>query len=880
MRKKAKQGELDFSKKSVAKDDPPKKEGDEEVKKKGKKKGETGTRKPAKKQPSRPGRPKKIEPAAKIEEPAPEKEAGPRVVTTSVEEEMKGAYIDYAMSVIVGRALPDVRDGFKPVHRRILFAMDELGLQPNKAYKKSARVVGEVLGKYHPHGDTAVYDAMVRMAQDFSLRYPLVDGQGNFGSVDGDSAAAMRYTEARLSPLAIQMLEDIEKDTVQFGPNFDDSLKEPLVLPSRFPNLLVNGSSGIAVGMATNIPPHNLGEVVDGIITVIDSPDVSPEHLNGTIKGPDFPTGGLICGDSGIKEAYATGRGLLTIRAKVSFEKTKTGKEVIIIDELPYQVNKALLIEKMADLVKDKKVTGISDLRDESDRDGMRVYIELKHGASKEITLNQLYKFTDMQATFGVNMVSLVDGTPRQLTLKGMIDEYIKHREEVVTRRTKFDLARAEHDAHILEGLRIAIDNIDAIIKLIRKSKNPDEARSGLTSKFKLSKVQAQAILDMRLQRLTQLEQHKIEEQYKGLKKLIAELKAILASRKKVLGIIKKELLEIKDKFGDARRTQLAESAEVFEVEALIPKIDVAILITRDGYIKRMPVTAFRAQLRGGRGVTGMTTREEDQIENIFIASTHSYVLFFTNKGRVYRVKVHELPEASRAGKGQSIANILQVGEGEKITAAIPVDDFEKKEFLIMSTRNGLMKKTELSAFSNIRRSGIIAIALKGSDELNWVRQANGKREVIIGTEKGMIIRFNEKDIRPMGRSAAGVKGITLKKGDRVVSMDVLTGAPDILALSTGGFGKRMSLDEFRGQRRGGKGMTAMKLRDKDKVATMRLIRPDDELLFVTAKGTMSRQKAAGISTQGRYAKGVRIQKLDKGDYVVDFARVLKGEEI
>jgi len=870
-RKKGKQEELDFSKVNKPGASPSKNERSVKVKKSGGKKEKRPRKAPVARK-----EPKKPEPE---KEQAREK-SGPTILTTSVEEEMKSAYIDYAMSVIVGRALPDVRDGFKPVHRRILFAMDELGLHPTKPYKKSARVVGEVLGKYHPHGDTAVYDSMVRMAQEFSLRYPLVDGQGNFGSVDGDSAAAMRYTEARLSHLALQMLADIEKDTVNFGPNFDDSLTEPLVMPSRFPNLLVNGSSGIAVGMATNIPPHNLSEVVDGILEVIENPEISPEHLMKIVKGPDFPTGALICGDEGIREAYSTGRGLLKLRARVAQERTKTGKDVIIVEELPYQVNKALLIEKIANLVKDKKITGIADLRDESDRKGMRIYIELKHGASRDITLNQLFKFTDMQTTFGINMVCLVGGVPRLLNLKGLMSEYVKHREEVVVRRTKFDLKKAEHDAHILEGLRIAISNIDAIIKLIRQSKNPDEARSGLTSKFKLTKVQAQAILDMRLQKLTQLERHKIEEEYKALKKLIAELKAVLASRKKVLGIIRKELEEIREKFGDERRTMLTETAEVFEVEALIPKIDVAILITRDGYIKRMPVTSFRSQHRGGRGVTGMTTREEDKIENIFIASTHSYILFFTNKGRVYRVKVHELPEASRAGKGQSIANILQVGEGEKITAAIPVPDVEKKIFLVMATKHGIIKKTELAQFSNIRRSGIIAIALKGGDELNWVKESNGKREIIIGTQNGMIIRFNEKDIRPMGRSAAGVKGITLKKGDRVVSMDIIEGKPDILAVSAGGFGKRMEIDEFRGQRRGGKGMTAMKLRDKDRVAGMRLILQDDELLFVTAKGTMSKQDAKGISTQGRYAKGVRVQRLDKGDHIVDFARVLKGEAI
>jgi len=844
------QGELEFSK--DAENDPPEKE----KKTKGKKGRRAGKE-------------------SKEESPTPIES---KVLPIAVEDEMKNSYIDYAMSVIVGRALPDVRDGLKPVHRRILFAMHELGLSPGKPYKKSARIVGEVLGKYHPHGDMAVYDSMVRMAQDFSLRYQLVDGQGNFGSVDGDSAAAMRYTEVKLSPIATEMLADIEKETVKFGPNFDDSLEEPLVLPSKFPNLLVNGASGIAVGMATNIPPHNLSEVVDGTIKIIDEPETKPEELLKIIKGPDFPTGALICGDGGIKDAYTKGRGIITIRARVEEEQTKTGKEVIIVKELPYQVNKAHLIERIANLVKDKKITGISDLRDESDREGMRIYIELKHGASREITLNQLYKHTDMQTTFGINTVCLVRGEPRLLNIKDMIDEYIAHREDVITKRTKFELAKAEHEAHILEGLRIAISNIDAIIKLIRASKSPDEAREGLTDKFKLTKIQAQAILDMKLQRLTQLERHKIEEDYAAVKKLIGELKEILASRKNVLSIIKKELLEIKEKYGDKRRTLLTGTAEVFEEEALIPKIEVALLITRDGYVKRMPLSAFRSQLRGGHGVTGMTTREEDEIENIFIASTHSYILFFTNKGRVYRVKVYELPEASRAGKGQAIANVLQVAEGEKVTAAVRVDDFGMKAFLMMATKNGFVKKTELCAFDNIRKTGIIAMALKDADELNWVKETDGKREVLMGTTQGMSIRFNEKDIRPMGRAAAGVKGIRLKKADRVISMDVIAEGKEIVAISAGGFGKRMKVDEFRRQRRGGGGIKAIKLRSDDKVAGICLISPDDELLFVTAKGTISRQKAKGISMQGRYARGVRIQRLDKDDYIVDFVRVAKEE--
>ncbi len=817
--------------------------------------------------------------AKKRKEEEPEHNLEAKIVPTTIEQEMKGSYIDYAMSVIVGRALPDARDGLKPVHRRVLFAMDEIGLQPNRPYKKSARVVGEVLGKYHPHGDVAVYDTMVRMAQDFSLRYLLVDGQGNFGSVDGDSPAAMRYTEVRLAPIATELLADLEKETVNFGPNFDESLQEPLVLPSKFPNLLVNGSSGIAVGMATNIPPHNLEEVVDGIVEVIDAPDIGAEKLMAHIKGPDFPTGGLICGKQGIKDAYMTGRGLLTLRARVTTEEVRGDKEAIIVNEIPYQVNKAELIESIAELVKDKKILGISDLRDESDREGMRIYIELKRGISPDVVLNQLYKRTNMQTTFGVNMVALVQGQPKLLNLKEIIEQYVKHREEVVTRRTKFDLKKAEEQAHILEGLLIALSNIDAIIKLIRKSKNVDEAREGLMDKFKLSQIQAQAILDMRLQKLTQLEASKIEEEHKALKKLISELKKILSDRKEILKIVKKELAEIKEKYGDKRKTSLVGAAEEINIEELIPEMDVAVLITRDGYVKRIPVNTFRAQLRGGRGVTGMATREEDQIDKLFVSSTHSYLLFFTNKGKVYKVKVFELPEASRAGKGQSIANFLQVGEGEKVTSAVKIDSFEKKGFLMMSTTGGNVKKVPIEDFANIRRSGIIAIKLKGEDELDWVSETDGKQEVILGTANGIMIRFNEKNVRPMGRGAAGVRGIKLDKKDSVVSMDILTPKGELLAISRSGFGKKMKLDEFSSQNRGGRGHIAIKLRDKDKVATMKIIEKNDELLFVTAKGTMSRQAASGISAQGRYAKGVRIQRIDEDDYIVDLERVITKEE-
>jgi len=802
-----------------------------------------------------------------------------RVLPTTIEEEMKSSYIDYAMSVIVGRALPDVRDGLKPVHRRILYAMDDLGLQPGKPHKKSARIVGETLGKYHPHGDVAVYDAMVRMGQDFSLRYLLIDGQGNFGSVDGDPPAAMRYTEARLSKMATEMLADLEKETVDFAPNFDESLQEPTVLPSKLPNLLVNGSSGIAVGMATNIPPNNLSEIVDGATALIENPELAEEEILNYVKGPDFPTGAMICGKQGIKEAYLTGRGLLALRARVSFERAKAGKEAIIVDEIPYQVNKAELIEEIAEQVKEKKISGISDLRDESDREGMRIYIEIKKDVSHDVVLNQLYKRTKMQVTYGVNMVALVNNEPKLLTLKQMLQEYINYRELVVTRRAKYDLRKAEEQAHILEGLIIAVSNIDAVINLIRKSKNPDEARAGLMKTFKLSEAQAQAILDLKLQRLTQLERLKIEEEHKRLIKLIKELKELLAKRKNILEVVKQELLEIKEKYGDKRKTSIVGEAEDVEIEQLIPEETVALLITRDGYVKRMPVKVFKAQMRGGRGVSGMTTREEDQIENIFVASTHTVILFFTNKGRVFKLKVFEVPEASRTGKGVAAANVLQLEQGELVTAAVPVESFEKKSFLMMATRNGMVKKVPVEDFANIRRSGIIAIKLKNADELRWVRETDGKREIFLGTAHGLLIRFDEKMVRPMGRAASGVRGIRPGKGDVVIDMDLVEEKGDILAISQGGFGKRMKIKDFGTQNRGGKGHIAIKLRDKDTVARMEVIFPDDELLFVTAKGVMSRQSASGISTQGRYAKGTRIQRVDESDYIVDMARMVKEEE-
>ncbi|MFA5839704.1 MAG: DNA gyrase subunit A [Candidatus Margulisiibacteriota bacterium] len=803
-----------------------------------------------------------------------------RIHNASLENEMKTSYIDYSMSVIVGRALPDVRDGLKPVHRRILYAMDELGLQPGKPYKKSARIVGEVLGKYHPHGDSAVYESMVRMAQDFSLRYMLVDGQGNFGSVDGDSAAAMRYTEVRLHKHAVEMLADIEKETVDFGPNFDESLQEPLVLPARIPNLLINGSSGIAVGMATNIPPHNLEEVVAATEAVIDNPELSNDELFKIIKGPDFPTGGFICGKAGIKQAYETGRGIITLRSKHEVEEVRGGKQAIIVTELPYQVNKATLIENIAEQVKDKKIKGISDLRDESDRDGMRIYIEIKRDSNPEIVINQLYKRTEMQTTFGINMVALVDGTPQQLALKTILECYIKHRKEVIVRRTKYDLRRAEEQAHILEGLLIALQDIDGVVALIKKSKSVDEARAGLMKKYKLSEIQAQAILDMRLQRLTQLETKKLEEEYKALKAKIAELKEILGSEKKILGVIKRELGEVVKNFGTGRLTKIIGEAETIEEEELVEDMEIAVIITRDGYVKRMPVSVFRAQKRGGRGVAGMATREEDVIDKIFTCSTLSHVLFFSNKGKVYKVKAYELPEAARSAKGQSIANFLELSMGEIVSAAISVKAFDKDQFLVMATMHGNIKKVSLDEFMNIRRTGIIAIKIKDGDELRWVRKTGGKHELIMGTAKGILIRFPEKLVRPMGRAAAGVRGIRLSKDDKVVSMDIIEDGEDLLAVSNHGYGKRMPIKEFGAQSRGGKGHIAIKLRDDDEVSKFMFIHKDDELLFVSANGTMMRQEAKGISTQGRYAKGVRLVRLDDNDRLVDLARVVKEEEV
>jgi DNA gyrase subunit A len=831
---------------------------------------------------------KKENPKEKKETPQPENLEAVKsgIKPLLIEDEMQTSYINYAMSVIVGRALPDVRDGLKPVHRRVLYSMYENGITRDKPYKKSATTVGDVLGKYHPHGDVSVYDTLVRMAQEFSLRYPLVDGQGNFGSVDGDEPAAMRYTEARLAKIAEELMADIDLDTVDFMPNYDESLREPVVLPARIPNLLVNGTSGIAVGMATNIPPHNLGEICDGLAALIDNPKLPDDSLLMFIKGPDFPTGGNICGTDGIRNMYLTGRGSVTVRAQVSVEPAhqKKDRECIIVSELPYQVNKAELIIRIADLVKDKKIQNIADLRDESGQQGMRIYIELKKDASPEIVLNQLYKHTNLQVNFNTIQLALVDGIPRTCTLKEILLNFIEHRVSVVTRRTQFLLNKAKDKAHILEGLLIALDNLDAVIALIKKSKTVPEAREGLMKKFKLTERQANAILDMKLQRLTALESDKIREDYDETKKQIADYEDILAKKTRVMKIIKTELAEVKEKYGDARRTRILGKIEELNIEDLIPEEDVAVFMTRNGFIKRMPVTAFRNQQRGGRGVTGMETREEDQIDSIFITNTHSYMVIFTNKGKVYRVKVYEIPDASRNSKGQSITNFVQLEEGEKITATIEVSDFAKSgQYLFMATQKGTVKKTAVTEFENIRRSGVIAITLDDGDSLDWAARTDGSKDVLITTANGVIIRFDEGDVRAMGRNAAGVRGIALDKGDHVVSMDILEKKDKdnyAVIVSQNGYGKRTKVDEYRCQGRAGRGVRCVTLRekDKDKAVKMRIAGEKDSLIMVTSSGVVIRQKVKDISEQGRAAMGVRLIKLDRGDKVVDVG-VIKAEE-
>ena len=803
-----------------------------------------------------------------------------KVTPRCIEEEMKDSYINYAMSVIVGRALPDIRDGLKPVHRRVLYAMRELGLEHNKPYKKSARIVGECLGKYHPHGDASIYDTLVRMAQSFSLRYPLVDGQGNFGSIDGDSAAAMRYTEARLEHITDWMLLDIDKNTVDFAPNFDGSLEEPTVLPSCLPNLLVNGSSGIAVGMATNIPPHNLKEVADAIIHVIENPLCESKDLLKKIKGPDFPTGGIIKGYEGIRNAYLTGRGLLRIHAKAFIEEMKSGKEAIVIKEIPYMVNKANLIESIADLVQEKKIDGITDLRDESDKDGMRIVIELRRGAIARVVLNLLYKHTQMQQTFGVIMLALVDGRPKVLSLKDMLAEFIRHRKDIVIRRTRFDLEKAQDRAHILEGLKIALKNLDKIIKLIRESKDPQVAKAALIEKFELSDKQAQAILEMQLQRLTNLEREKIDKEYLELIKKIEYYKSVLDSEKLVLQIIKGETKELAEKFGDERRTEIAPEAEELEIEDLIAEEDVVITMSHGGYIKRLPISSYRKQHRGGRGVTGADMKEEDFIEHLFVASTHDSLLFFTDKGVVHWLKVHEIPEAGRSSKGKAIINLLSIGSGEKISAFVPVREYKEGHFLVMATKAGSIKKTDLQAYSNPRKGGIIGMGLEKGDELIGVKMTSGSNEILLATREGKAIRFKEEQVRDMGRSAKGVRGIRLGKKDAVIAMEIVEADQTILTVTGLGFGKRTPFKEYRLQTRGGKGIINIKVTGKNGEAVgLRTVSDKDEIMLVTEKGMVVRCPVKDIRTTGRSTQGVRLMKLDAHDAVASMAKIVPEEE-
>jgi DNA gyrase subunit A len=804
-----------------------------------------------------------------------------RIIPRLIEDEMRESFIDYSMSVIVSRALPDVRDGLKPVHRRILYAMYELGLLPGRPYKKSATVVGEVLGKYHPHGDMAVYDAIVRMVQDFSLRYPLVDGQGNFGSVDGDNAAAYRYTEVRLTPLAVSMLEDIEKNTVDFVPNFDDQRTEPTVLPAKLPNLLVNGASGIAVGMATNIPPHNLKEVAAAVSYLIDHPDCSISDLRRFIKGPDFPTGGYVYGADGVKECYETGRGRIVMRARAQVEeKESSGKARIVVTEIPFQVNKARLVEQIAELVRAKKIADVTDLRDESDREGMRIVIELKRDANAAVVLNQLYKHTQMQTTFGAIMLALVDGVPQVLNLKQLLQHYIDHRHEVITRRTQFDLDQAQQREHILEGLKIAVDNIDEVIEIIRKAKDVETADARLRQRFGLSEKQSEAILNMRLARLTALEVSKLEDELKQVKKLIKELKEILASKPKRMKILKEELDQLVAKFGDERRTEIVAHTEEFTVEDLIAEENMVISISHSGYIKRIPVSTYRRQRRGGRGVNGMGTKEDDWVEHLFVASTHEYVLFFTQNGQVYWLKVYDIPQGGRAARGKPIVNLIQIKPEERIAAFVAVREFDDKHYLMFATANGMVKKTVLSAYGNPRSTGINAINIEPGDELIDVQVTDGSNDVVLATRHGMSIRFNEKDVREMGRATTGVRGIQLEKGDRVIGMVVIRREATLLVVTEKGLGKRSPLADYRLQRRGGKGIVTLKRTEKTgSVVALKEVLPEDELMLITRHGVIIRVPVDGIRVSGRNTQGVRIMNLEPGDSVVDVARVVKEDE-
>jgi DNA gyrase subunit A len=793
--------------------------------------------------------------------------------------EMRESFMDYAMSIIVSRALPDVRDGLKPVHRRILYAMSELGMAPDKPYKKSARIVGEVIGKYHPHGDTAVYDTMVRMAQDFSMRYMLIDGHGNFGSVDGDMAAAMRYTEARMSKMALEMLRDLNKDTVDFIPNYDGEEREPVVLPARYPNLLVNGVSGIAVGMATNIPPHNLGEVIDGVQAMIENPDITSMELMDYIHGPDFPTAGYILGRSGIRQAYQTGRGSITMRAKATIEENNN-KARIVVNEIPYQVNKARLVEKIAELVREKRIEGITDLRDESDRNGMRIVVELRRDVNPNVVLNNLYKHTAMQSTFGVNMLAIVNNEPKLLGLREVIHHYIQHQIEVIRRRTEFDLKKAEARAHILEGLRIALDNVDAMIALIRASQTTDVARESLMERFSLSQEQAQAILDMRLQRLTGLERDKIENEYNELQRLIAEYREILANEARVLEIISEELNELRQRFSDERRTEITVGEESILDEDLIPQEEVVVTVTHTGYIKRSPVTTYRSQRRGGKGVMGVDMKDQDFVQHLFVTNSHHHLLFFTDKGKVYRIKAYEIPELGRTARGTPVINLIQIEQGESVNAVIPVQDFEGDQYLFFGTRQGVVKKTRLDDYVNIRKGGLIAINMREDDELMEVKLTDGKQDMIMGTAYGMSIRFNESDVRAMGRSATGVKGVTLDEGDRVVGMDIISDDMKVLIVTAKGYGKRTPGDEYRIQSRGGKGIKTMNVTDKNgELSGLKVVGDTDDLMIITTSGTLIRMGIETISTMGRNTQGVRLIHIRDEDAVATVCVTAKSED-
>ncbi|MCK1990028.1 DNA gyrase subunit A [Lysinibacillus fusiformis] len=799
----------------------------------------------------------------------------------NITEEIETSFLDYAMSVIVSRALPDVRDGLKPVHRRILYGMQELGNTADKPYKKSARIVGDVMGKYHPHGDSSIYDAMVRMAQDFSYRYMLVDGHGNFGSVDGDGAAAMRYTESRMSKIAMEMLRDINKDTIDYTDNYDGSEKEPIVLPSRYPNLLVNGAAGIAVGMATNIPPHHLGETIDAVIALSENPAITTEELMEIIPGPDFPTGGLILGRSGIRRAYESGRGSIIIRAKVEIEQKANGKETILVHELPYQVNKAKLIEKIAELVRDKKIDGITNLRDESDRRGMRVVIEVRKDANANVVLNNLYKQTAMQSSFGINMLSLVNGQPKVLGLKEMLYHYLEHQKVIIRRRTEFDLRKAEDRAHILEGLRIALDHIDEIIAIIRGSRSGEEAKPQLMERFNLSERQAQAILDMRLVRLSGLEREKIEAEYQELQVLIAELKAILADEAKIVDIIRTEILELKDRYGDTRRTEITSGGiEMIEDEDLIPVENSVVTLTHNGYIKRLAANTYRSQKRGGRGVQGMGTNEDDFVEHLMNTSTHDTILFFTSKGKVFRAKGYEIPEYGRTAKGLPIVNLLNIDKGEKVTAMIRVGSFDEDAYFIFTTKTGITKRTPVSQFANIRTNGLIAISLREDDDLISVRLTDGDKQIIIGTRDGMLVRFQEDDIRSMGRTAGGVRGIKLRDGDEVVGMEIVEPGQEILVVTEKGYGKRTSEDDYRLQSRGGVGLKTMQITDKNgPMVAVKTVDGSEDLMLITINGMLIRMDVNDISLIGRSTQGVRLIRLGDEELVATVAKVEKAEE-